>query len=131
VKVLFVIGGFLLPIVLILALYWFLVRFHVAECDRTPLATVLLALGLMLAGELVAYVAFPPDIVTQLNVSLERLVMQLWPAGLLAFFLAANPPQLVNIRTHGAAKTKPSAKSQRPRPRTTAQKPASSTMRLN
>jgi len=131
VKVLFVIGGFLLPMVLILALYWFLVRLHVAECDRTPLATVLLALGLTLAGEFVAYVAFPPDIVTQLNVSLERLVMQLWPAGLLAFFLAANPPQLVNIRTHGAAKTKPSAKSQRPRPRTTAQKPASSTMRLN
>ena len=58
----------------------------------------------MLAGEFVAYVAFPRDIVTQLNVSLERLVTQLWPSGLLAFFLAANPPQLVNIRTHGAAK---------------------------
>ena len=34
VKILFVIGGFLLPIVLNLALYWFLVRFHVAERDR-------------------------------------------------------------------------------------------------
>jgi hypothetical protein len=130
-KVLFVIGGFLLPIVLILALYWFLVRFHVAERDRTPLATVLLALGLMLAGEFVAYVAFPPDIVTQLNVSLERLVMQLWPAGLLAFFLAANPPQLVTTRVYGAARPKLAGKSQKPKPRTTVPKPASSTMRLN
>ncbi|HEX3484318.1 MAG TPA: hypothetical protein VHT51_04610, partial [Micropepsaceae bacterium] len=121
----------LLPIVLILALYWFLVRFHVAERDRTPLATVLLALGLMLAGEFVAYVAFPPDIVTQLNVSLERLVMQLWPAGLLAFFLAANPPQLANIRTHGAAKAKPAAKSQKPKLRPAASKPAHPPVRLN
>ncbi len=128
-KVLFVIGGFLLPIVLILALYWFLVRFHVAERDRTPLATVLLALGLMLAGEFVAYVAFPPDIVTQLNVSLERLIMQLWPAGLLAFFLAANPPQLVTTRAHGAARLKPAAKSQKPR--TAAPKPARPPVRLN
>jgi hypothetical protein len=131
VKILFVIGGFLLPIVLILALYWFLVRFHIDERDRTPIATVLLALGFMLAGEIVAYVALPPDIVTQLNVSLERLVTQLWPSGLLAFFLAANQPELVSSRAHGVARPKPVAKSQKPKPRTAPPKPAHPPMRLN
>jgi hypothetical protein len=128
VKMLFVMGGFLLPIVLILGLYWFLVRFHVEERDRTPLATVLLSIGLMLAGELAIYVVFPPDIVTQLNVSLERLCMQLWPAALLAFFLAANPPQLVTLRP---VKSKHDVKSQRPKLRAQAPKPAHPPVRLN
>src|ERR1700675_1387208 len=128
VKMLFVMGGFLLPIVLILGLYWFLVRFHVEERDRTPLATVLLSIGLMLAGELAIYVVFPPDIVTQLNVSLERLCMQLWPAALLAFFLAANPPQLVTLRP---VKPKHEFKSQRPKLRAQAPKPAHPPVRLN
>jgi hypothetical protein len=85
---------------------------------------VLLALGLMLASELAVYVVFPPDIVTQLNVSLERLVMQLWPAGLLAFFLAANPPQIVTTAA-------PAAKSQKRKPRTVPPKPAHPPVRLN
>jgi hypothetical protein len=131
VKVLFLVGGFLLPMVLILGLYWFLVRFHVEERERTSLATVLLAIGLMLAGEFAIYVVFPPDIVTQLNVSLERLCMQLWPAALLAFFLAANPPQLVSTLTHAAAKTKPGGKSLKPKRRTAPPKPVHPPVRLN
>jgi hypothetical protein len=123
-KIILVLGGFLFPIVLILGLYWFLVRFHVEARDRAPLATVLLTLGLMLASELAVYVVFPPDIVTQLNVSLERLVMQLWPAGLLAFFLAANPPQIVTTAA-------PAAKSQKRKPRTVPPKPAHPPVRLN
>jgi 4-amino-4-deoxy-L-arabinose transferase-like glycosyltransferase len=128
VKILFLIGGFLLPIVLILGLYWFLVRFHVEERERTSLATVLLAIGLMLAGEFVIYVVFPPDIVTQLNVSLERLCMQLWPAALLAIFLAANPPQLVTLRP---VKPKHDVKAQKPKPRAQPPKPAHPPVRLN
>jgi hypothetical protein len=96
VKLLFLVGGFLLPIAVVLGLYWFLVRFHVEEHDRQSLATLLLTLGLLLSSEFAAYVAFPPDIVTQLNVSLERLFVQLWPVALLTFFLATNPPQLVS-----------------------------------
>jgi hypothetical protein len=130
-KMLFLMGGFLLPMVLIFALYWFLVRFHVEERERTSLATVLLALGLMLAGEFAIYVVFPPDIVTQLNVSLERLYMQLWPTGLLAFFLAANPPKLVSTPTHVTAKTKPGAKSFKSKRRTAPPKPVHPPVRLN
>jgi len=124
-KIILVLGGFLLPIVLMLGLYWFLVRFQVEARDRTALATVLLALGLMLTGEFAVYVVFPPDIITQLNVSLERLVMQLWPSGLLAFFLAANAPEIVAVPTHVAAK------SQKRKPRGVAPKPAQPSMRLN
>jgi hypothetical protein len=76
-------------------------------------------------------VALPPDIVTQLNVSLERLVTQLWPSGLLAFFLAANQPELISSRAHGVAKSKPAAKSQKPKPRTAPPKPAHPPVRLN
>ena len=131
VKMLFLMGGFLLPIVLALGLYWFLVRFHVEERDRTPVATVLLTIALMLAGEFAVYVVFPPDIITQLNVSLERLCMQLWPAGLLAFFLAANPPELVSTPSHTTAKTKHGAKSLKTKRRTAPPKPADPPVRLN
>ncbi len=101
---------------MILGLYWFLVHFGVEERDRAALATLVLALGILLAGELAVYIIFPPDIVTQLNVSLERLCMQLWPASLLAFFLAINPAQLISSPTHAGAKTKPVAKSLKPKP---------------
>jgi len=131
VKMLFLVGGFLLPIAVVLGVYWFLVRFRVEEHDRTSLATPLLVLGLLLAGEFAAYVAFPPDIITQLNVSLERLYVQLWPAALLVFFLSANPPQLVSRPAHADAKTKPVARPPKPKRRTTQQKPAGPPVRLN
>jgi hypothetical protein len=57
--------------------------------------------------------------------------MQLWPAGLLAFFLAINPAQLISSPTHAGAKTKPSAKSLKPKPPTTAPKPVHPPVRLN
>lgn len=131
VKILFVLGGFLAPIVLVLVLYWFLVRFHVDQRDLSPLATVVLTLGLMLAGEFAAFVVFPPDIVAELNASLERLFMQLWPAAVLAFFLAANPPELVSKPAHGGAKATPDARSSKPKRRVAQPKPADRPMRLN
>ena len=131
VKILFLLGGFLLPMALVLALYWFLVRFHVEERDRSPLATLVLTLGVMLAGEFAGYVVLPPDIVTELNISLERLFMQLWPAGLLTFFLAANPPQLVSKPAHADAKTKPGARSPKPKRRVVQPKPTDRPVRLN
>ena len=51
--------------------------------------------ALMLAGDFAIYVLFPLDVAWQVNSSVERLVLQLWPAALLAFFLAASPLQLV------------------------------------
>jgi len=90
----FRIGTFLIPIVLLLALYWYLLRFKVEPQDRPVLATILLTLGLTLAGEFAIYVALPGDPSWQLNTSFDRLLLQLWPSGLLAFFFAVNTPQL-------------------------------------
>jgi hypothetical protein len=92
---LFRVGSFLIPVVLVLGLYWYLLRFKVDDGERTSLATVVLATGLMLAGDFAIYVLFPLDVAWQVNSSVERLVLQLWPAALLAFFLAASPLQLV------------------------------------
>jgi hypothetical protein len=131
VKMVFVFGGFLLPIALVLGFYGFLVRFRVEQRDRAPLATVLITLGLTLAGEFAAYVVLPPDVVTQLNVSLERLFAQLWPAGLLAFFMAANPPQLVSTRVPATPKSMAGVKTSKPRRRAPMPKPADPPVRLN
>ena len=90
----FRIGYFLIPIVLVLALYWYLVRFKVEQQQRTAVATILAAVGLTLAGEFAIYVALPGDASWQVQTSFERLLLQLWPSVLLAFFIAANTPQL-------------------------------------
>jgi len=84
----FRIGSFLLPVVLLLILYGYLVRFKVEERDRGALTTVLTAVVLMMLGDFAVYVAFPNDLIWQLNTSLDRLLLQLWPSILLAFFLA-------------------------------------------
>jgi len=89
------VGGFLIPIVLLLALYWYLLRFKVEPGLRVSVATVGFALALMLAGDFSVYVLFPNDVAWQVNTSVERILLQVWPAALLAFFLAVNVPQLV------------------------------------
>lgn len=94
------VGGFLIPIGLFLALYWYLVRFKVEPSDRVSIATVVLAVGLMLVGDFAVYILFPNDVAWQVNTSVERLLLQVWPAALLVFFLAANIPQLVAAPQH-------------------------------
>src|SRR5262249_34617510 len=89
-----IVRGFLVPISLVLLLYWFLVRFRVADRDRSPVVTAALAVVLMLAGDFAVYILLPNDVVWQMTTSMDRLFLQLWPAALFAFFLAANVPQL-------------------------------------
>jgi hypothetical protein len=108
----FRIGYFLIPIVLVLALYWYLMRFKVAQQQRPAIATILVALGLTLAGEFAIYVALPGDASWQVQTSFERLLLQLWPSGLLAFFIAANTPQLY-AKPKGVEKVKPAKKAAR------------------
>ena len=90
----FRVGSYLIPIVLVLGLYWYLLRFKVEQQDRPAIATILATLGITLVGEFVIYVALPGDASWQVSTSFERLLLQLWPSGLLAFFMAANTPQL-------------------------------------
>ncbi len=98
IKALFILGGFVVPLALLMAAYWFLVRFNVEARARLSLGTIVITLSLMLIGNFAVYVLLPGDVVWQINNSLERLFLQLFPSALLAFFLAANPPQLVASR---------------------------------
>ncbi len=88
-------GRFLIPIALALALYWYLVRFRVDARDRASLATAGIALGLTLATELLVDIMYVNNLPLEISSSFERILLQLWPAGLFVFFLASGPLQLV------------------------------------
>jgi len=105
IKAAFVAGGFLVPLALLMIAYWFLVRFKVEARDRISLGTLLIALSLMAIGDFAVYILLTGDVAWQMNTSMERLFLQLWPSALLAFFLATNPPQLVVSRV-GSDKSK-------------------------
>jgi len=102
-------GYYLVPIVLVLGLYWYLLRFNVEQQDRPAIATILVTLGLTLAGEFMIYVALPGDASWQVTTSFERLLLQLWPSALLAFFMAANTPQLFREKVKPTKKAAKSA----------------------
>jgi hypothetical protein len=87
-------GDFVVPAILLLAAYAWLVRFKVAPEHRMGVTTVVTAVLLMLAADFMVYVLLPNDLVPRINVSIARLFMQVWPAGLLAFFWAAAPVDL-------------------------------------
>jgi hypothetical protein len=95
VVVLFSLGRFLIPIVLALALYWYLVRFQVDAHERAALATAGIALGLTLVTQLLVDILFVNNLAIEIGTSFERALLQLWPAGLLMFFIASGPLQLV------------------------------------
>lgn len=99
-------GGFLVPIALVLALYWYLVRFHVEDINRPALLTAAVSIAIMLAGDFTAYLLLSSDVNWQIGTSIDRLLLQLWPSVLLMFFLAAAPPELV-AKPRVAEKEKP------------------------
>jgi hypothetical protein len=114
VVVLFTLGRFLISIVLVLGLYWYLVRFKVQDSrDRAGLATAAIALGLTLAVELLAAILFAGDLAIEIGTSFERDVLQLWPAGVFIFFLASGPLQLAAAEKP-ASKSKTSKKAPKP-----------------
>jgi hypothetical protein len=114
VIVLFTLGRFLISIVPVLALYWYLVRFKVQDArDRAGLATAAIALGLTLAIRLLADILFVDNLPIEIGTSFERVLLQLWPAGVFLFFLASAPLQL-NAAEKPAAKNKASRKALKP-----------------
>jgi len=104
-------GRFLIPIVLALALYWYLVRFRPDARDRAALSTAAGALVLTLAVQLLLDILFVDNISVEVATAFERILLQLWPAALLAFFLASAPLQLV---APNAPHAKPQKKTQKP-----------------
>jgi hypothetical protein len=97
VIMLFNFGRFLIPIALVLALYWYLIRFRVEARDRPALATAGIALGLTLVGQLLIDLLYLDNLALEINTSFERILLQLWPAALLMFFLASGPLQLAKV----------------------------------
>jgi hypothetical protein len=101
VIILFNFGRFLIPIFLALGLYWYLVRFRTLEGtgmytrDRTGLATAGIALALTLGVQLLLDVMYVDNLGLEIATSFERIMLQLWPGALLAFFLASAPLQLM------------------------------------
>jgi hypothetical protein len=95
IVILFNFGRFLIPIALMLALYWYLVRFRVDERDRAALSTAALALFLTLIVQLLMDILYIDNLGLEIATSFERILLQLWPAALLMFFLASGPLQFV------------------------------------
>jgi hypothetical protein len=60
-------------------------------------------LAVMLVGYFGVYLTTPNDLPTHLATSLDRLLVQLWPLALLAFFLAVALPSEARATTAGAA----------------------------
>jgi hypothetical protein len=114
VVVLFTFGRFLIPMILVLALFWYLVRFQVDARDRAALATAGIALALTLAIQLSVDLFYVDNLPIEIGTSFERVLLQLWPAALLTFFLASGPLQLVASSSPGkVSKEKKAGRPQR------------------
>jgi hypothetical protein len=87
-------GRFVVPIVLVLAVYLFLLKTAVEDRQRVTASTLLLTIGLMLVADFGVYQLLSYALDFQLKSSLDRVLLQLWPAGILAFFFVAKTPQL-------------------------------------
>jgi hypothetical protein len=113
VVTLFNFGRFLIPIALALALYWYLVRFRVDARDRAALATAAIALPLTLGVQLLVEILYVDNLPLEISTSYERILIQLWPAALLAFFLASGPLQLVAVKANKETKVNKDTKANR------------------
>src|SRR5262249_1534243 len=93
-------GDWVTPIVLVLVFYSLLVGLDPAVKQRLsrflPLMTVLLSF----VAYFLVYIEIPHDLQWHLGTSLDRLLMQLWPSALFAFFVVLNSPEniLCSIR---------------------------------
>jgi hypothetical protein len=78
--------------IVILAVYAFLVGKGPNREHRAGLVSLVIMLGLMLAGYAVVFLTTPHDLPWHLG-ALDRLLLQLWPVGLFAFFLWVRTPE--------------------------------------
>jgi hypothetical protein len=100
VKHLFIFGSLptlIVPGIIVLALYAYLVRFKVDPERRTAVHTMIAAVVLMLLGDFAVYLLLSNRLDWQIDTSLDRILMQLWPAALLAFFAASGSVQLASL----------------------------------
>ena len=90
---LFVFGGWLLPPVIVLGVYAFLMgRSSEARTSTAPL-TALLTVLLMGAAYFTVYMITPNDLNWQVQTSLDRVLMQIWPSIVVTLFLFTRKPE--------------------------------------
>ncbi|MGO9117408.1 MAG: hypothetical protein ACLQPD_07310 [Desulfomonilaceae bacterium] len=80
-------------VALALLIYPWLVGIQVEEDQRNGLYFGAAVLGLTLSGYFLIYVITPHDLIWHLRHSLDRLYIQLWPSGLMIYFLVVVSPQ--------------------------------------
>jgi 4-amino-4-deoxy-L-arabinose transferase-like glycosyltransferase len=76
-----------------LLMYLLVTGINEARKDRLAIYTGVLTLILMTGGYFMVYVITPHKLEWQLNFSLDRLLMQLWPLAIFTFFLLARTPE--------------------------------------
>lgn len=76
--------------VLLVAL--FLLGLRAQENDRRALTAAGCALGLTMVAYLAVYVITPNPISWQMETSLSRVLLHLWPSAIFLFFMAVRPP---------------------------------------
>jgi hypothetical protein len=86
-------GPLLLSPFLILAAYLAVVGIQEDDGDRNMRRTSALALLLIVGGYFATYVVQPYPLAWELNNSLDRLLLQIWPGIVFSVFLAARSPQ--------------------------------------
>jgi hypothetical protein len=89
-KQLFTLGGWLVPPVFVAAAYlWLVGRSKYSPAGRRVVLAILSLMTLAYAG---VYVITTKDLQWQLETSLSRVFMQLWPLAVFAFFLYTREP---------------------------------------
>jgi hypothetical protein len=86
-------GGWVVMLPPILLMYLLVVGINQARKDRPAIYTGLLTLIVMICGYFMVYVITPHDLAWQLNFSLDRVLMQLWPLAIFTFFVLARTPE--------------------------------------
>jgi hypothetical protein len=77
---------------LLAAYAWLVGRRESGPGDRATVRTGAVALALSGVGLLLVYVTTPRDLAWHLSTSLDRLLVQLWPATLFVLFLSLREP---------------------------------------
>jgi hypothetical protein len=93
VRAFLALSGWLIAAPLVLALYLLAVGWRVGDEERASMGTMLVTLGLVLAGYLFIYIVTPYDLEWHVNTSIYRLAFHSWPSLLFAYFLIARAPE--------------------------------------
>ena len=90
-------GGWAVSVPLLLVFYLLIVGTAFQGRSKLSIGTSLITLCLMLLGYSMIYVVTPIDVKYQLDTSLNRILLQLWPSFVFTYFLAVRPIERVAL----------------------------------